>query len=75
MGVVGLTKKLEDARSKVVSLEDEIARLTRREDRRMRRLARARCQKCSVKLHLIQLDADERCVGALKKKTTLDCAY
>ncbi|KAF8159408.1 hypothetical protein B0H34DRAFT_703324 [Crassisporium funariophilum] len=52
MGIVGLTKKLEDARTKIVSLEDEIARLRRREDRRVRRLARARCQKCCIKLDL-----------------------
>lgn len=73
MGVVGLTKKLEDARSKVVSLEDEIARLTRREDRRMRRLARARCQKCSIKLDLRYLiQPDERCVPSPLRKKSFD---
>lgn len=63
MGVVGLTKKLEDARAKIVALEDEIARLSRREERRARRLSRVRCQKCLVKVdlrHLLQ--GDERCV-------------
>jgi chromosome segregation ATPase len=51
LGVVGLTKKLEDARSKISALEDEIARLSRREDRRTRRLQRARCQKCHTKVN------------------------
>ena len=64
LGVVGLTKKLEDARSKIVALEDEIARLSRREDRRIRRLERARCQKCHVKVDLraviVSAEADER---------------
>jgi predicted nucleic acid-binding Zn-ribbon protein len=64
LGVVGLTKKLEDARSKIVALEDEIARLSRREDRRIRRLERARCQKCHVKVDLraviASAEADER---------------
>lgn len=64
LGVVGLTKKLEDARAKIVVLKDEIARLSRREDRRIRRLERTRCQKCHVKvdvLHVIaSAEADER---------------
>jgi chromosome segregation ATPase len=57
LGVVGLTQKLEDARSKVSALEDEIARLTRREERRNRVMERARCQKCQVRV-----DLDERFV-------------
>jgi len=61
LDVVGLTKKLEDARTKIVVLEDEIARLSRKEERRMRRLARSRCQKCNIKLDLRHLTgADER---------------
>lgn len=64
LGVVGLTKKLEDARARILSLEDEIARLSRREDRRIRRLERARCQKCHVKVDwhtvLTSTAADER---------------
>ncbi|KAG5654174.1 hypothetical protein H0H81_006556 [Sphagnurus paluster] len=59
LGVVGLTKKLEDARAKISALEDEIARLTRREERRVRTMERARCQKCRVKVNfanLTQLD-------------------
>ncbi|KAJ3512287.1 hypothetical protein NLJ89_g3604 [Agrocybe chaxingu] len=60
LGVVGLTKKLEDARAKIILLEDEIARLNRREERKARRLARARCQKCNIKLDLRSLtQADE----------------
>jgi len=64
LGVVGLTKKLEDARSRIIALEDEIARLSRREDRRIRRLERARCQKCHIKVDLrdviTSVEADER---------------
>ncbi|KAF8075138.1 hypothetical protein FPV67DRAFT_1605655 [Lyophyllum atratum] len=59
LGVVGLTKKLEDARAKISTLEDEIARLSRREERRIRCLERARCQKCHIKINfsnLVQLD-------------------
>ncbi|KAL6300868.1 hypothetical protein BKA93DRAFT_500905 [Sparassis latifolia] len=63
MGVVGLTKQLEDARTKIVALEDEIARLSRKEDRRYHRLQRARCRKCRTKFHLHDLaspaDGDE----------------
>jgi len=65
MGVVGLTKKLEDARAKIVTLEDEITRLSRNEDRRTRRLTRIRCQKCHVKVDVKSLtQADERSVQA-----------
>lgn len=61
LGVVGLTKKLEDARSKISSLEDEIARSSRREERRMRRLERTRCHKCHVKINFPGLGhLDER---------------
>jgi chromosome segregation ATPase len=67
LGVVGLTKKLEDARSRFVFLEDEIARLSRREDRRIRRLERVRCQKCHAKVDLRSVVAsaeiDERYVA------------
>ncbi|KIK56356.1 hypothetical protein GYMLUDRAFT_174310 [Collybiopsis luxurians FD-317 M1] len=62
LGVVGLTKKLEDARSRIRSLEDQIARLSRREERRLRRLERARCQKCLTKIDVrsvIHLSEDE----------------
>ncbi|KAJ2930836.1 hypothetical protein H1R20_g6245, partial [Candolleomyces eurysporus] len=59
LGVVGLTKKLEDARAKISRLEDEIARLSRKEDRYSRRLARARCKNCNTKLDLPHLITDE----------------
>ncbi|OBZ74037.1 hypothetical protein A0H81_06283 [Grifola frondosa] len=62
-GVVGLTKQLEDAREKAVALEDELSRLTRREERRYQRLQRARCAKCQSKVDLRGLhraaDGDE----------------
>lgn len=50
LGVVGLTKQLEDAREKIMSLEDEFGRLSRREERRLQRLEKLRCQKCLVKI-------------------------
>lgn len=63
LGVVGLTKKLEDARSKISILEDQIARLNRREERRLRCLERARCQKCRIKVNFSSLaQMDERYV-------------
>lgn len=58
LGVVELTRKLDDARSRIISLEDEIARLSRKEDRRAHRLERLRCQKCLTKVRFS--DADER---------------
>lgn len=62
--VVGLTKNLEDARQQLVVSEKEIARLQRKEERRLRRLERIRCQKCQMKITSRQLqkiyDADER---------------
>ncbi|KAJ7180785.1 hypothetical protein C8R46DRAFT_885504 [Mycena filopes] len=59
LGVVGLTKRLEDARAKIVVLEEEIARLSRREQRRVHRLERVRCQKCLIKVDLRSVIADE----------------
>ncbi|KAF7308394.1 PACT-coil-coil domain-containing protein [Mycena chlorophos] len=59
VGVVGLTKRLADAKAKIAFLEDEIARLSRREDRRTRRLERARCHKCLVKVKLDNILQDE----------------
>ncbi|KAJ7504249.1 hypothetical protein B0H11DRAFT_2154471 [Mycena galericulata] len=67
LGVVGLTKRLEDARAKIVGLEEEIARLSRKEQRRVHRLERARCQKCLTKLDLrsaIRAEADESSMDA-----------
>ncbi|CCM02679.1 uncharacterized protein FIBRA_04784 [Fibroporia radiculosa] len=50
LGVVGLTQQLEDARSKINYLEDEIARQGRKEDRLHQRLQRLRCIKCHTKV-------------------------
>ncbi len=58
LGVVSLTSRLEDARAKIVTLEDEIARLSRKDDRRTRRMEKLRCQKCLTKVRVS--DADER---------------
>jgi phage shock protein A len=61
LGVVGLTRKLEDARSEIAALEDEVARLRRTEERRSKRLERMRCRKCRIKVDARQvLEADER---------------
>src|ERR1700760_4293694 len=49
LGVVGLTKKLEDARRNIAALEDQISALSRREDRLINRMGRIRCHKCHIK--------------------------
>ncbi|KAH7890884.1 hypothetical protein F5I97DRAFT_1839637 [Phlebopus sp. FC_14] len=63
LGVVVLTKNLEDARAQIAASENEIARLERREERRLCRLEKLRCQKCLVKIDIAKLhrayDADE----------------
>ncbi|KAG1774133.1 hypothetical protein EV702DRAFT_1126979 [Suillus placidus] len=63
LGVVSLTRDLELARSKISQMENEMGRLQRREDRRLHRLQRLRCQKCMVKVDTSTLqrfyDADE----------------
>ncbi|KAG6381723.1 hypothetical protein JVT61DRAFT_327 [Boletus reticuloceps] len=63
LDVVELTKNLEDARANIVSLEAENARLQRREERRLRRLEKLRCQKCFMKIDPSRLyrtyEADE----------------
>ena len=47
-----------------LTLEDEVSRLTRQEERRTRRLEKLRCQKCLVKVDVRALEhrlmADER---------------
>jgi chromosome segregation ATPase len=61
VGVVGLTKRLEDARARIAALEQETSRLSRKEDRRIRRLARLRCRKCHIKIDLDnEQNLDER---------------
>lgn len=52
LDVVSLTQKLEDAKSKISALEDVLACAKRKEERRVRRLARLRCRKCHIKLDL-----------------------
>ncbi|KAI0788909.1 hypothetical protein C8Q75DRAFT_879628 [Abortiporus biennis] len=52
VGVISLTNQLEDAKAQILSLEEEIGRLARREERRTRRLEKARCQKCRTKVDL-----------------------
>jgi chromosome segregation ATPase len=63
-GVIGLTRQLSDARAKIVVLEEQLARLGRRETRRLKRLERARCGKCRTKMDLRHLEraavGDER---------------
>ena len=65
-GVVELTRQLEDARSELLALEDDNARMARREERCVRRLQRLRCTKCRTKVDTRGLtstgDADERLV-------------
>lgn len=64
LDAVELAKNLEDASSNIVSLENEIARLQRREERRLHRLEKLRCQQCFVKIDPSRLlrvcEADER---------------
>lgn len=69
LGVVDLTKSLEDARARIVTLEQDISRLQRREERRLSRLEKLRCQKCLVKIDPSKIqrmyEADERYKGRL----------
>ena len=66
LGVVSLTAQLEDAKMKIVTLETEISQLTRKDERRTRRLEKLRCQKCLVKIDTHALEqrmiTDERFV-------------
>ena len=55
VGVVQLTNQLEDARAKIITLEDEVGRLSRREERRTQRLEKLRCQKCRTKVDVRSL--------------------
>ncbi|THH27181.1 hypothetical protein EUX98_g7008 [Antrodiella citrinella] len=52
LGVVSLTNLLEDAKGRIRTLENQIDRLTRREERQHRRLEKLRCQKCRIKVDL-----------------------
>ncbi|VDB90659.1 unnamed protein product [Peniophora sp. CBMAI 1063] len=64
-GAVELTQQLEEERERTRGLEDEVARLGRREERRCRRLGRVRCRGCRSRVDVGvlglggPLDADE----------------
>ena len=68
MDVIGLTRKVEDGRARVAALEDDIARLSRKDDRRTRRLQKMRCGKCRTKIDVRSIDADERYVCHVKER-------
>jgi hypothetical protein len=63
-GNVELEMRLNNERAKTVALEEDIARLDRREERRLRRLAKAKCPRCRQIVDLRSLsrvgDGDER---------------
>ena len=63
-GNVELETRLNDERAKTAALEEDIARLDRREERRLRRLAKAKCPHCRHHVDLRGLnrvgDGDER---------------
>ena len=60
MDVISLTRKVEDGRARIAALEDDIDRLSRKDDRRTRRLQKMRCGKCRTKIDARSIDADER---------------
>lgn len=70
-GAVRLRQQLEEERARVVAVEDEIARLLRKEDRRTRRLEKLCCQKCHTKVgfHMFtqMAEEDERYVFAFSQ--------
>jgi DNA repair exonuclease SbcCD ATPase subunit len=65
--VINLARQVEDGRVRIASLEDDVTRLTRKDDRRTRRLQKMRCGKCRTKVDVRNIDADERCVSTVKK--------
>lgn len=48
LGVIGLSKALEDARLRITSLEEQLARL---EEREVHHLSSHRCKDCDENLH------------------------
>jgi myosin protein heavy chain len=46
LGVVQLTKLLQDARARITGMEGEIAALRRKDAMRLRRMHKIRCAKC-----------------------------
>jgi len=67
MDVISLTRQLGDGRTRIAALEDEIDRLSRKDDRRTRRLQKMRCRKCRTKIDARSIDADERYSSHAKK--------
>ncbi|KAI0675751.1 hypothetical protein C8Q78DRAFT_964116 [Trametes maxima] len=63
LGVVDLHQQLEDAHDHIDALENEVARMARKEERRTHRLQRLRCTKCRTKVDTLALlshgDGDE----------------
>jgi chromosome segregation ATPase len=71
LDALGLTRQLADTRERAAALEEERARLLRREARRTRRLERARCGKCRTKVDVRLLevgDDDERWVTTVRSR-------
>lgn len=64
--VINLTRQVEDGRARIAALEDDVARLSRKDDRRTRRLHKIRCEKCRTKIDVRNIDVDERCVSNVK---------
>ncbi|KAI0091595.1 hypothetical protein BDY19DRAFT_885665 [Irpex rosettiformis] len=60
-GVVSLTNQLQDARDKIITLENEVARLGRRDERKDQRLEKLHCKKCGIKVDIRHLQ--QRPVG------------
>jgi len=67
MGVISLTRQVEDGRARIAALEDDVTRLSRKDDRRTRRLQKMRCGKCRTKIDARGIDADERYVSCVKE--------
>ncbi|KAI9451888.1 hypothetical protein F5148DRAFT_1378754 [Russula earlei] len=65
-GNVELEMRLDDERAKTAALEEDVARLDRREERRLRRLGKAKCPRCRHHVDLRGLnrvaDGDESTV-------------
>jgi len=68
MDVISLTRQVEDGRARIAALEDDVTRLSRKDDRRTRRLQKMRCGKCRTKVDVRSIDADERYVSCVKKR-------
>lgn len=62
VGVVGLTRQLESARGKIVGLEERIARMSRTDESRARRLKHFKCGGCGngMPSHLLVKLSNER---------------